>query len=521
MNFNKTSNPKVDFHNHSKCWRIRVRYYARAREKGKNMDAYGYPTEEEAKNDVENFRKSLENNEEWVPYNKRVHVAVDDNDSSKKRKQKKGQEELMHSEHRSLKVLSGPETKKFKARKEYFPNLSREQFKLDLRDHATEGDKNRFMRSLIRHRDKNKYRSLKDYNRKIYLELRKSILNKRIKDYENHKKFLSKHMFFSNDIEKLILLPDSEDESRVRLTEIGKFNTHKKASLVFDILENFQYRDRRELGILASTDESSAIINFREENNTVSIIDKILKSDKTTWAFIKDEYKENSIKTILSWWNDFKTNDFKGFSPDMRGKWIRPHILDDYPKLKMDLELFIDVTKNVTVFSCKEFLNDRLKTMFDEATQFNFKEIYGITVPIGATTAYHWMRHIKCSYERHEKSYCTDRHNHIDNTTYRDGIYYKSMRQYELRLPLWVEIPIAAASASALEYTKISLGLESNDQLPTKIYKNDITGEQCHCTYVHVDYLRDDQYIKYRMESLNKTGAHIIIIKQILLNFKF
>jgi hypothetical protein len=90
MNFNKTSNPKVDFHKHNKCWRIRVRYYARTWEKGKNMDAYGYPAEEEAKNDVENFRMSLENNETWIPYNKRVHVAVDDNSSSKKKERTRG-----------------------------------------------------------------------------------------------------------------------------------------------------------------------------------------------------------------------------------------------------------------------------------------------------------------------------------------------------------------------------------------------------------------------------------------------
>lgn len=505
MSFKKTSTPTVSFHNKNQWWRIRVQYYGKKWEKGKRVEAGGYPTEEEAINDIDNFLKSLESNEKWIPFNKRANNGLDSNSSRKKNAKRKGEKEVLNLEHNSLTVLSGPERKKYKARKEYYPELSRIQFKLDLRDHATEEDKNRFMRSLVRHRYKNNNRSTKEYNRRAYIELRRQFLDKRIEDYLNHKNFLSKQIF--SDLDKLVILPVCEDEERARLTELGKRNIHKKAILVLDILENLRDRDLREIAII-NTDEkpSSTIISFREENSVVALVDNILKSEKTIWAVIKDEYKENSIKTILSWWNDFKSNDFKGFSPDMRGRWIRPHLLDDYPKLKMDLELFIDVTKNLTVLSCNDFLNNRLKTMFDEATRFNLKEIYGISIPICATTTYHWMKYIKCSYERHLKSYCTDRHNHIDNTTYRDGIYYTSMREYELRLPLWVEVPFANASINALAYTKTSLGLDLEDQLPIKMYLNDCTGEQVPFTYVHVDHLHDDKYIQYRMESIHKTG---------------
>ena len=63
--------------------------------------------------------------------------------------------------------------------------------------------------------------------------------------------------------------------------------------------------------------------SFREEHNLVSMIDRILKCETTLWSTIKDEFKEHSIKTVISWWNDFKSNDFKEFNRDMRGKWFK------------------------------------------------------------------------------------------------------------------------------------------------------------------------------------------------------
>ena len=67
----KTSCPKVSFHEKNKCWRIRRYFYSHKYEKGKRMETGGYPTEDEANNDIINYRESIEKNDEWIPYNKR------------------------------------------------------------------------------------------------------------------------------------------------------------------------------------------------------------------------------------------------------------------------------------------------------------------------------------------------------------------------------------------------------------------------------------------------------------------
>ena len=144
------------------------------------------------------------------------------------------------------------------------------------------------------------------------------------------------------DLESLIII---DVDQRIRLTKQAKRNLQKNLTLILDILEILWNRDRKELAIFKwGKEKICSFLTFTDENNTIAMIDSILESENTTscqhstWATIKSEYKDCSIKTMLSWWNGFKTNSFKF-----------------YPNLKLNLALFIDVTKNLTVAEVKIF----------------------------------------------------------------------------------------------------------------------------------------------------------------------
>ena len=291
----------------------------------------------------------------------------------------------------------------------------------------------------------------------------------------------------------------------------------QQVSVSSEFYESFRKRDEEELQIVLSFDkdykklitvedklnlfrniDTKVVVEHRSANSVPAIIMAI----RDTYSSIAMELKlPNAAKTISGWINEFQRSGYRGFKEDLRGSFKRDSFLETH-NLVMHLKSYMKNTQTLSVEACYKFLVKLINDKLNDKSIGGHDNILDVNkeISVSRATVQRWMVLYGARYDTVVKSYYTDNHNHPEIMKYRDTIYTPLRLKLMRRMPCWVEVRRDEADAHAVSFALAVRGLMASDTLPSYIK------EGLECVRVHKDSLKEEEYIKYQLYSMEETG---------------
>ena len=289
----------------------------------------------------------------------------------------------------------------------------------------------------------------------------------------------------------------NEDIREQSAKQLSRFNG--QCFVTGELIKLLVERDREELLILNNITSTTSHSNFTAIANEASyhralslmplLAEKVVVSNK--------HIKQLSPRTLLLWFNKFEKSKYRGFEEDRRGSCKNDSFIGDF-NLSVMFKFYMKTTNNLTIKSTKSYLEDTIVQLALVKDLGN----YGLTIPLATATVWRWMRQNGAAYSTAKKCYYTDRHDTIENITYRNESYIPLMESLTQRMPVFVSVPLDSANHKALQDIRNIRGLDNNDPIPTFLDKEtDIKMVKIHC-----DWLKDDCYEQFRKKCLHESG---------------